>query len=268
VKGRSAKPYVLSDKDEKVVYSGPLIVMVNSQSASASEILAAAMQDYGRAVIVGSKTTYGKGTVQRFLELDKVISGYEDFKPLGDVKVTLQKFYRVNGGSTQLRGITPDINLPDNQQYIDVGEKNLEYPMEWSEIEPVTYQQSIVDLTKLDNIKTKSEARIKESEQFAKVLANALRIKEIRDISMVPLQLDDYRAVTNTREEESKEFKKAFKKIDGLSSQNLALDLPNIQIDSSKISRNQAWLENMGKDIYLEETMHIMKDLMAINHKS
>ena len=268
VKGRDASPYVLKDKDEKVVYTGPLIVMVNTQSASASEILAAAIQDYGRGVIVGSKSTFGKGTVQRFLDLDKAVSGYDELKPLGDVKVTLQKFYRVNGGSTQLKGVIPDINLPDNQQYIDSGEKELEYPMEWTEIAPVEYGQHIVDLSNLDKIKAKSEARVKASPQFSKVIANALKIKEIRDETIVPLQLDQYRALDLAREEDSKEFKKSFGKIDKLKPQNLAYDLQSIQVDSSKVGRNDAWLETMGKDIYLEETLLIMKDLMTINHKS
>ena len=268
VKGRDASPYVLKDKDEKVVYTGPLIVMVNTQSASASEILAAAIQDYGRGVIVGSKSTFGKGTVQRFLDLDKAVSGYDEFKPLGDVKVTLQKFYRVNGGSTQLKGVIPDINLPDNQQFIDSGEKELEYPMEWTEIAPVEYGQHIVDLSNLDKIKAKSEARVKASPQFSKVITNALKIKEIRDETVVPLQLDQYRALDLAREEDSKEFKKSFGKIDKMKPQNLAYDLQSIQVDSSKVGRNEAWLETMGKDIYLEETLLIMKDLMTFNHKS
>ncbi len=268
VKGRDAAPYVLKDKDEKVVYAGPLVVMVNTHSASASEILAAAMQDYGRAVVVGSQSTFGKGTVQRFLDLDRAVSGHDDFKPLGDVKVTLQKFYRVNGGSTQLKGVIPDINLPDHQQYITSGEKELSYPMEWSEISPVEYGQRIVNLSKLNVIKKKSEERIQNSPLFEKVLANALRIKEIREQTVVPLQLDEYRAQDIAREEESKTYKKAFGKIDRLKPQNLLTDLVSIREDSSKLGRNEAWMETMGKDIYLEETLLIMKDLMAINHKS
>ena len=251
-----------------MVYTGPLIVMVNTQSASASEILAAAIQDYGRGVIVGSRSTFGKGTVQRFLDLDKAISGYDEFKPLGDVKVTLQKFYRVNGGSTQLKGVIPDINLPDNQQFIDSGEKELEYPMEWTEIAPVEYGQQIVDLSSLNKIKSKSEARVKASPQFSKVMANALKIKTIREETIVPLQLDEYRALDLAREEESKEFKKSFGKIDKLKPEYVYVDLKYMQVDSAKVARNEAWFETMGKDIYLEETLHIMKDLMAINHKS
>jgi carboxyl-terminal processing protease len=268
VKDRVNNAKILADSDPNVLYTGPLIVMVNTQSASASEILAAAMQDYGRAIVVGSQSTFGKGTVQRFLDLDRVVSGAEDMKPLGEVKVTLQKFYRVNGGSTQLKGVIPDINLPDNQQFIASGEKELEYPMEWTEIEPVEYEQDIVKLNNLQTLRERSESRIKASPQFSKVIANALRIKEVRDQTVVPLQLDKYRAEDIAREEESNEFKKAFGKIEDLHIQNLAVDMPVIQIDSSRIGRNQAWIESMGKDIYLEETLHIMKDLMAINHKS
>lgn len=270
VKGRDAAPYALRDKDEKVLYTGPLVIMINTQSASASEILAAAMQDYGRAVVVGSHSTFGKGTVQRFLDLDKAITGFDEFKPLGNLKITLQKFYRVNGGSTQLLGVTPDINLPDNHQFIKTGEREMEYPMEWSEITPAEYGQDIVDFegSKLDNIRKRSEARIQASPQFSKVLDNARRIKEIREKTVFPLQLDDFRALDLAREEESNEFKKAFGRIDRLKPNNLAFDLPSIQVDSSKIGRNEAWLETMGKDIYLEETLFIMKDLMALNHKS
>lgn len=268
VKGRDKAPVILRDKDERVVYTGPLIVMVNTQSASASEILAAALQDYGRAVIVGSQSTFGKGTVQRFFDLDKAVSGYNELKPLGDIKLTLQKFYRINGGSTQLKGVVPDINLPDNHQYIAAGEKELNYPMEWTEISPVEYKQDIVKLTSLETIKRKSENRIKASPQFEKVIANALRIKETRDESVVPLQLDEFRALDRDREQESEAFKKAFVPIKKLKPHNLAFDLPVIEADSSRIGRNQAWMELLGKDIYIEETLHIMKDLMAINHKS
>ncbi|HZV70293.1 MAG TPA: carboxy terminal-processing peptidase [Saprospiraceae bacterium] len=268
VVGRNSVPTILKDKDEQVLYTGPLVVMVNTQSASASEILAAALQDYGRAVIVGGRSTFGKGSVQRFFDLDKVVTGQEDMKPLGDVKLTLQKFYRINGGSTQLRGVTPDINLPDNQEYIDAGEKELDYPMEWTEIEPIPYSQEIYNLSKLDDLKRKSEQRVAASPVFEKIEQNAKRIKQITDETVLPLQLDQYRALDLSRDEESKAFKKIFGKIDGMNPHNLALDLPEIQADSSKLGRNQAFLETLGKDVYLEETLHIMKDMVAVNHKS
>ncbi|MEO5907477.1 MAG: carboxy terminal-processing peptidase, partial [Saprospiraceae bacterium] len=213
-------------------------------------------------------STFGKGTVQRFFNLDKAITGYDDMKPLGDIKLTLQKFYRVNGGSTQLKGVVPDINLPDNQQFIAGGEKELDYPLEWTEIDAVPFSQDIVRLNTLGNLKEKSQTRIKASPQFEKVISNALRIKGIREETLVPLQLDEYRALDRDREQESQEFEDIFVPIENLKPQNLALDLPTIQSDSSRIGRNQAWMESLGKDIYIEETLHIMKDLMTINHKS
>ncbi|MEO6131820.1 MAG: carboxy terminal-processing peptidase [Saprospiraceae bacterium] len=268
VVGRNAVPNVLNDKDPDVLYTGPLVVMVNTQSASASEILAAALQDYHRAIIIGGRSTFGKGSVQRFFDLDKAISGNDDLKPLGEVKLTLQKFYRINGGSTQLRGVTPDINLPDNQQYIDSGEKQLEYPMEWTEIKPVQYSQDIFNITGIDDLKHKSDQRIASSPVFGKIEANAKRIKQITDETKVPLDLDEYRALDLSRDEESKAFKKIFGSIDALKSHNLDLDLPEIEADSSRIGRNQAFLETLSKDVYLEETLHVMKDLMEVNHKS
>lgn len=268
VKSRQGEPYALRDRDKSVVYAGPLIVMVNEQSASASEILAAAMQDYGRAIIVGSSSTFGKGTVQRFLELDKAVTGYDQFKPLGDLKLTMQKFYRVDGGSTQLRGVTSDIVLPDSYQFIPTGEREMEYPMEWTEVAPIEHRQDIVDLSNIDKIRKRSEERVKASAQFAKVNAYALQIKANQEETVVPLQLDQYRALDKTRAAESEAFRKAFGQIDKLKMNNLAVDIPAIQSDSSRIGRNEAWFETLKKDIYIEETLQIMKDLAAVHHKS
>ncbi len=153
VKARNHSPEILEDKDPKVQYDGPLIVMVNSFSASASEILAAALQDYGRAIIVGSNATFGKGTVQRFIDLDQGIKGNSDITPLGELKLTIQKFYRVNGGSTQLKGVTPDIVLPDRYHYFELGEREHEFAMEWTEINPVRYEQHVTRLDKVNELK-------------------------------------------------------------------------------------------------------------------
>ncbi|MFO8087052.1 MAG: S41 family peptidase [Bacteroidales bacterium] len=125
IKAMTGESRIMKDHKAGALYDGPLVILVNQGSASASEILAAAMQDYGRAVIVGSPSTFGKGTVQRFFDLDQMVRAkqYEEFKPLGSIKLTTQKFYRVNGGATQLKGVKPDIVLPDRYAYVDVGEK-------------------------------------------------------------------------------------------------------------------------------------------------
>ena len=264
VKSRQGDPYVFRDKDPEVRYTGPLIVMVNSYSASASEILAAALQDYGRAIIVGSNSTFGKGTVQRFYDLDRAVrgGGVDEMKPLGELKLTMQKFYRIDGGSTQLEGVVPDVILPDRFKYIDSGEKQLEHPMEWTEIAAVPYKQDVVDLSSKKEIQKKSAARVESNEVFTKIDANAQRVKKVRDISAYSLQLEEYRRTLKERQEEAKQYKNIFKPIEGLNIANLPDDLEHIQMDSSRISRNDAWIESLQKDVYLEETLSIMRDMI------
>ncbi len=152
VKSRDRDPNILEDEDKRVLFDGNLIVMVNQFSASASEILAAAMQDYNRAVIIGSKSTFGKGTVQRFVNLDDMVWGQTEVKPLGSVKMTIQKFYRIDGGSTQLKGVVPDIILPDTYQKIDLGEKEYDYALEWTKIDPVKYSQNVRNVKNMDKL--------------------------------------------------------------------------------------------------------------------
>jgi len=221
------------------------------------------MQDYGRAIIVGSKSTFGKGTVQRFYNLDNAIQGLNADGPLGDLKITVQKFYRINGGSTQLKGVIPDIILPDRYAYIETGEKELEYPMAWSEIAPVQYTQDIVDLSSKDQIRAKSEARLAHSEEFKLVDENARRIEQLRDESIFPLNLKQYQDQTTAQDEEAKKFKNIFNPIAGISVYNPPEDVSYIQQDSSRIGRNQEWLKNIRKDGYIDETLWIMHDMIS-----
>ena len=263
VKPRGRKPYVYDDEDPGVTYDGPLIVMVNSYSASASEILAAALQDYNRAIIVGSNSTFGKGTVQRFFDLDRAIRGNDEFKPLGQVKLTMQKYYRINGGSTQLRGVEPDIIFPDRFSFVDVGEKEYDFPMEWSEISPVDYDQNVLQLPDLSNIRAKSLARVSEHETLTLINDNAKRLKQIRDVSEFPLNLDKYAAMIEEREAEADKYTDLMKKkLDRMAVKNLGIDIPVIQADSVKIAKNEEFMEQLSKDVYLEESMKIMKDLV------
>jgi len=263
VKPRERPAYVYDDTDNNVQYKGPLIVMVNEFSASASEILAAALQDYDRAVIVGSKSTFGKGTVQRFVDLDEAFKGDDKFKPLGNLKITMQKFYRINGGSTQLKGVTPDIVLPDNYHYIETGEKDYEFPLEWSEIDAVDYTQNVYMIDNMDALKANSSSRIGGNENFNLVLENAKRFKNLREESQYPLNLDGFTALMDQREEEAKKFENLFdKNIENLVVRNLPNDMKKFATDESKKARNDEWVENVNKDFYLEETMYIMKDLM------
>jgi len=264
VKSKESKADVLRDPDSRTQYDGALIVMVNNMSASASEIIAAALQDYGRAIIVGTKSTYGKGTVQRFFDLDMGLRGYEEFKPLGEVKITTQKFYRINGGSTQLKGVTPDIILPDQYHYLEIGEREEDYAMEWTEIAPVGYEPQKSRLQSIDLLRKKSEDRVKSDPSFQMVLKNALRIKKQRDQSIMPLSLNAYKQLLKNQEKEAQEFRDAFKNYQIKSVENLATDLAEINADSAKITRNIAFKESVGKDIYLRESLLILNDYIRL----
>ena len=264
VKSRGSEPEVLRDIDPRVQYDGPLIVMVNTYSASASEILAAALQDYGRAIIVGSKSTFGKGTVQRFLDLDRTIRGYNEIKPLGEIKLTIQKFFRINGGSNQLKGVESDIVLPDNFHYITTGERDREYAMEWTEIEPAEYSQNVMNIQNMDEIRRRSEQRIAQDPTFQKVLDNAQRLKEQRDFSAYPLQLSAYQALLEKQEEEAKKFEGLFDDEVNHGVANLKEDMPQIELDESRKARNDDWVKSVTKDIYIKETVNIMHDLIEL----
>jgi len=260
VKSRETKADVLKDPDSRTQYEGPLVVMVNNMSASASEILAAALQDYGRALIVGTRSTFGKGTVQRFFDLDMGLRGQDSLKPLGEIKITTQKFYRINGGSTQLKGVTPDIVLPDQYHYLDIGEREEDYAMEWTEISPVSFAPSGLSTAQRDLLRRKSAERVKADASFQLILKNAGRIKKQKDLTLMPLGLDNYRQLLKTQEKESREFRDAFKNVQVRSVSNPSADLAEIESDSAKITKNTAFRESASKDVYLRETLAILRD--------
>ncbi len=265
VKPKGKSPYVLEDEDKNVIYDGPLIIMVNDFSVSASEILAAALQDYDRALIVGSTSTFGKGTVQRFLSLDRV-RGANEYKPLGDVKMTIQKFFRIDGTSTQLKGVESDIVLPDSYMYIKRGEKDYDYPLEWTEIDKVNFSQDAYKLSDVDQIKTRSQARVKSNDDFKLIIENAERLKKNSDNRVYSLNLDTYVAGRKQDEEEAKKFTDIGKdEVNGLNVLNLEVDMTFIEADSSRIARNDDFIKTLKKDIYLEETIHIMNDMIKSN---
>ncbi len=261
VKSRTKTPEIMSDNDPRVQWGGPLVVMVNSFSASASEILAAAMQDYGRAVIVGSSGTYGKGTVQRFVDLDNA-TGDDSVKPLGEMKLTIQKFYRITGKTTQLDGVTPDIVLPDFYNYIDLGERENDYPLASTTIDAVPFKQNAYRINNLDKLKSDSEARVKSDDTFKKVSDNAVRLRKQKDQSQYPLQLEKYRNWNKRQDMEAEQFDNLFQPINGFNIENLAADIPQIQSDTSRIARNEDWMKDKKKDIQLYESYRIMQDMI------
>ncbi len=263
VKARNFKPRVLEDEDDRVLFDGHLIVMVNQFSASASEILAAAVQDYNRGIIVGSASTFGKGTVQRFVNLDDMVWGNKEQKPLGSVKMTIQKFYRINGGATQLKGVESDIVLPDRYQKIDLGEKEYDYAMEWTQIDPVKYAQKVRKVKNLDKIRANSKKRVSMNETFQMINADAARFERERDETDYSLNLEEFRKEIKEERAEAKRYNEAIdKEVEGLGVRNLPSDIKIQATDEAKAESNEKWISEIKKDIYLQETLHIMKDMM------
>lgn len=261
IKGRFGAPLILKDQDPRIQYDGPLVILVNSFSASASEIMAAAMQDYGRAVIIGSESTFGKGTVQRFYDLDRMVNGYREAKPLGAVKLTTQKFYRINGGATQLKGVVPDIILPDNFSEIEVGEKETDFPMPWDEIASVKYKSWKGLGNNMDKVVSKSKKRVSSNEVFNKVTRNAQRLKTNRDQSVFSLQWDNFNEYRAKKEEEAKAFKDILQENDDITPAAPQADMATIMGDSIKTASMEEWHKNLRKDAYVYEAIGVLKDI-------
>ncbi|NND33284.1 MAG: carboxy terminal-processing peptidase [Saprospiraceae bacterium] len=264
VKSRERKPYVLEDEDPAVQYQGPLIVLVNHFSASASEIIAAALQDYNRAIIVGGSSTFGKGTVQRFHELDRFIVGNNDLKPLGEVKITTQKFYRVNGGSTQLKGVIPDIVLPSPYNYINAGEKDLDTPLAWSEIEPVDHKQRIMVLPDRQLLASSSKERVNTNPKFQLIEERAQLLKAQEEEKMkYALNLEGYSEEYERREKQSARFEDMYKSDAPLLVRNLEAEITKIEKDETRKANNEDFIKGVSRDLYIEEVLNIMKDMLS-----
>jgi carboxyl-terminal processing protease len=264
VKDRDNKPSVLKDKDRSVLYSGPLAVMVNEFSASASEIFAAAIQDYGRGVIIGSTSTYGKGTVQRNIGLDPETGFSMSNSELGTVKLTLQKFYRINGGSTQLKGVTSDIVLPDQLEYLKVREKDDPDALPWDEINKSPYASWNAGYD-LKTIQQLSNQRVSNDPSFKLIRESTDWLAKQNDKGN-SLKLDKYR-------DEQKRIRSTFTQIQSLMKlQNdinvsaLPGETDKFANDTAKQERFNTWLKNLRKDIYLDQAVKVVDDIINQQH--
>lgn len=258
VKAREGVPLVLDDNDPEVVYDGPLVVMVNSGSASASEIVAAALQDYKRAVIVGGSSTFGKGTVQQFFNLDDYLNAtFASIKPLGSVKLTTQKFYRISGGATQLKGVIPDIILPDLYSEIEFGEKEQDYAIAWDEISPAKFNKWNKAIN-TEKLKKNSTSRIKDNKLFSYVSNEAMELKRKKDKTLATLNLDKYRAEQKKEKAETNTYTKLEEAMPELSITPVKIDNEEIAKDTSG---TKEWYKGLKKDIYLNEAVNIVKEM-------
>lgn len=277
VKSNHASPTVLKSQCnyDTASYKGPLVIMVNQNSASASEILAAAMQDYKRAVIVGS-TTYGKGTVQKMVSLDDMVDPMTRLHmmndtaggqsgSIGSLKLTMEKFYRVNGGSTQLKGVTPNIQLPDasdayDDEELGLGERKNKSALPWDEVPAANYRPTN-SVPNMPDLVRKSQARVNANANFKQITENARYIKAKKENNVASLNEVQYKKEQEETNALSKKTEELEKKNTPLELTNPIADLTRINADSSSASKNKEWLKNLGKDIYLSEAVNIINDM-------
>ncbi|HOY95316.1 MAG TPA: carboxy terminal-processing peptidase [Catalimonadaceae bacterium] len=262
VKTKEGSPYILDDPNPGVDFDGKLVIMTNFFSASASEILAAALQDYKRAVVVGSTQTYGKGTVQKMTDLSHfgfTVANLSE-RPSGTVKLTTQKFYRINGGATQLRGVTPDIILPDVYEKLEVGEKELDFVMNWDQTttSPFETWSKKPDVARL---KLKSKERVSKNPYFRYVEQEAVKLKQRQDASIYALDLKGYQAQQAAAKDPEDKAKEFSKNITGFNAESVTANIEINKSNPAKEEVEKGFIQRITKDYYLEEAMYILAEM-------
>lgn len=235
----------------------PTIVLINRFSASASEIVAAALQDYGRAVIVGGEFSHGKGTVQAVVDLDGYVSPMaKAYSPLGALKITIQKFYRVNGSSTQYKGVTPDIILPDQFSHLESGEKFLEYSIPWGEVKAVKYDKW-KEKYDVKTLKMNSQARVKKSEKFQHILDSMKWFKEQKERTKRSLTATDFEKERKEIREKNEVFKKEEE------NKNLMVKDLSGSKEKAHAEKFEEFSKTLKKDPVIEESIYILNDMFS-----
>jgi carboxyl-terminal processing protease len=259
VKTNTGPARIHNDPDKSVLFEGGLVVMVNSLSASASEILAAAMQDYSRAIIIGGNSTFGKGTVQTIVDLDNMISpNYAQYRPLGSMLVTIQKFYRINGGATQLKGVTPDIIVPDIYSEIETGEREQDFALPWTKINAAPYAV-LPNATKFKQIVESENKAIAADHGFNVLKQQAQDLKKQRNQTEVTLNYEKYKKEEAETIAKRKQYEELVKQSNGLNVRALISDESKIKNDTSAMARTDKWIQDLKKDIYLKEAAKVVQ---------
>lgn len=261
VKATGQPARVLADRDPAVIYDGPMVVMVNHFSASASEIFAAAMQDYSRAIVIGPNHTFGKGTVQNMLDYDRAVSfGNRDLKPLGSLKITIQKYYRINGGTPQLKGVTPDIIFPDQYSYIDFGERELKNAIAYSEIAPASYTKWSQNTTFSSAI-AKAKSRIQDNPKFQLMDSYARWLANNREKTSVSLKWEDYVLQQRRIKDESKRFKDVYVSNDSIPFSIPASTSEELVLKGDDQREWKKWVSDLSRDVQIQEAIRVVYDM-------
>ena len=261
VKSSNSGTKVKSNRDSQIYWDGPLVVMVNDYSASASEIFAAAIQDYKRGIIIGTKSTFGKGSVQNMIDLDRAIQGDSPLKPLGALKITTEKFYRINGGTTQLQGVVPDIIMPDAFEYVKTGEKEYEYALEVDEIAAANYTPWSLNNASFSNVIQTSQEQINASPIVGLYKEYALWLKEQDGDKEIPLRYDAFKKFQDQSDDVAKKYKDLNKSQDSMAVWALQIQLKDFKTDTVKKADYQRWFKGLSKDLYLQEAVNVVTEI-------
>ncbi len=245
---------VLKDKDKEIIYNGPVVVLINELSASASEILAAALQDYNRAIIIGGKS-YGKGTVQNLIGLNRVQG--DAFGDLGALKWTTKKFYRINGGSTQQKGVTPDIFLPDNYMYLKIREENEPTALAWDKIDAADYH--LYSIPQKQKLIQEEQKRINHTPLFKHLKEKAKWIADNKKDQTIYLKLDKYIADLKKSEKTGKKFDSLTKFKSDFDIESLPEDIQAKAKDTVFKHKRKKWINAIKKDPYINEAVKVLR---------
>ena len=262
VKSTGNRKQILYDKDPQVVWDGPLVILMNKMSASASEILAGALQDYNRAVIIGNEKSFGKGTVQNVIDLNRFISNSS--YDLGALKITTDKFYRINGESVQLEGVKSDIVIPDSYKYIFNGEKDEKNPLQWDKITPANFDKW-AKRDYLNKISSENQSRIDNDDYYSLINDRAQWLKDQQSKKTISLNFNSYNSFLTKQREKNKRFESLNKYENTLNFKLLKTEKQYIMSNKELLSSRNRWHRNLTKDLYLEEGVKALEMLSLLD---
>tara|TARA_E500000178_G_scaffold355562_1_gene428655 strand:- start:34 stop:2130 length:2097 start_codon:yes stop_codon:yes gene_type:complete len=265
VKSIGNRKKILYDRNPEIIWDGPLVILINEMSASASEILAAALQDYKRAVIIGSKKSFGKGTVQNIIDLNKFISN-SDFD-MGAIKITTDKFYRINGESVQLEGVKSDVVIPDSYMHIFNGEKDENNPLKWDKIDAAFYNPWN-GFKNFSFIKNNAQSRINSNNYLKLISKRADWIKEQSENKLIPLNFSVYKDYVENNKKRNKLFESISEYSNNLNFKLLKSEKDFIMSNKDLLSNRNRWHKNLKKDIFISEGVNVLEQIFLNKSKS
>ena len=275
VKSIGNRKKVLYDRDPQVYWDGPLVLLINEMSASASEIISAALQDYNRAIIIGSEKSFGKGTVQNIVDLNRFISNTD--YDMGALKVTTDIFYRINGESVQLEGVQSDIIIPDSYMYIFNGERDEKNPIKWDKIGPATYTKWNKYSDKFNYVKDQINKKLDQNKLINNIYDRAEWIRNQQNLKNVPLNIVEYKKYQKNQKQKASQFDNISKYQNELSFNLLKAEKPFINANRELFEARAKWHESLSKDIFIDQAVNALdlidnsiktNYILAVNNKS